>query len=747
MSNFKKNSDEPIVSLKEDRFGRENFSHTLADALIKVPNNQSMTVGLYGTWGSGKTSIINIAKEYLNSKYENDVIIVEFNPWIFSSVESLHMAFFNSLAVKLHKKLKTRGQEVGEAIQKYGQLTDPIGSAVGMLQPQVKSLAKIIGQVISVFGSALNKTEDINAIRVKVNTILASSGKRVVVVIDDIDRLDKDEVHQVFKLVKNVAHFKNVSYLLSFDRVVVAEALSERYPNSPSFGGSFIDKIVQLPLFVPSVDQLLLNRFLTDDLDRIISQNKLDITEKDMSRFQSVFFARDADKLFDTPRKVVRYLNTVDFSTESLGIETCFTDTALIDLIRNFYPDLYESIASNKLLLLNGMHGDREIENEKAAARKAVFGTDKPFAMEAMLIRELFPSFEWALGGSSYSGDFLKIWEDEKRVCSEKYFNRFFAYDIPVGDVADAKIDSFLLTLSSPKTTIPIAEKAFKDMSKNSDQALLLSKLRRKEDDLTETVSKKLSQVMVNVGFSLSRQRQALVGDMYSPYVQSAILAIRLTRNIQNPYKTLEKYIKSSPIDYAAQLFNWIRVNTEKDKTTQEDFEPLITLDELDNLGKLIANRIKTYTNTKYIQTDLTQDVPFLMWIWQKWGNKSDINNYFAKSFKNNPERAVDFLMTYVGDAWEIGTGIKTRSEFRREAYDQVAKVVDPEVFIKPLMTLYGKEVNEGGFSDSRFDKTKDYKFQVAQQFLYINRNKDKVDSNKAAGTEAIEGEVVDTAI
>jgi hypothetical protein len=101
--------------------------------------------------------------------------------------------------------------------------------------------------------------------------------------------------------------------------------------------------------------------------------------------------------------------------------------------------------------------------------------------------------------------------------------------------------------------------------------------------------------------------------------------------------------------------------------------------------------------------------------------------------------------MTYLSDAWQVDTGIKVRSDFRREAYDQVEEAVNPDVFVEPLIKLFGKEVNEGGFSDSRFDKSKDYKFQVAQQFLYIHRNKDKAKDKEIDEANITEGEVIDT--
>ena len=748
MSAFKKNPDEPIGSSKDDRFGRYNFAISVAEALVKVPNNQSLTVGLYGTWGSGKTSVINMSVDYLAKKYTEEVIVIKFNPWIFSTTESLHLAFFSTLASKLDSKLDRGKHDIAGLLETYGKLTGPISDTVGLFFPPatwIDKAPKILSSVVQAFGAKSGEQVDIDATRDKVNDLLEKSGKRIVVVIDDIDRLDSDEIHQIFKLVKNVAHFKNISYLLAFDQVVVSKALATRYPSNPKMGGSFIDKIVQLPLYVPEVDQSLLNKFLTEELDKIIEQHKLVISDDDMKRFQSVYFVRDIEELFDTPRKVVRFLNTVDFSFERLGNETSFTDTVLVDLLRNFSPELYQSMASNKQLLIGQSVDGRREDTQKEYARKAIFGGQDPSSIEVTIVKELFPTVEWAFGGAGYAGDFIKNWEAARRICTEKYFNRYFAYDIPVGDIADAKIEKLISALGEPKTTVAQAEKLFKDITKQGDPALLISKLRRQEEDFPEAVSEKLSKLLVSVAAELPRPKQAIAGDMMSPYIQSAVLAVKLTRNTQEPYKLLEGFIKSCPINYAAELLRWVRVNSEKSNDSPDDFVPLVTIDQVNTLGKLVADRTKAYAKSHYIQVDYPQDVAHLMWIWEKWGDKADIQKYFERSFKSGGTRAIEFLMTYVGDAYDLINGTKTRSDFRREAYNEIAKLIDPEIFVAPLVKQFGQEVNEGNYSDARFEKDKPYEYQIAQQFLAIHRQvvEEAAAKKPASDKEVLEGEIV----
>src|SRR5438309_995145 len=145
MKRFTKNPDEPIANSSDDRFGRKDFSITLGDSLVKVPSKQSITIGLYGTWGSGKTSIINMAIEHLNQKYTDKVIVIKFNPWVFSSAENLHMAFFGTLASKLGKKLRTNGERIASELQTYGEVTGSVGDAVSIFFPPATLIGKGLG--------------------------------------------------------------------------------------------------------------------------------------------------------------------------------------------------------------------------------------------------------------------------------------------------------------------------------------------------------------------------------------------------------------------------------------------------------------------------------------------------------------------------------------------------------------------------------------------------------------------------
>lgn len=96
--------DQPIQSGKEDLLGRQAFSQALANAVCSHQDKNSIVIGLYGSWGSGKTSIINMTLEHLRQRPEEErPIIVSFNPWNYSDQNQLIMQFFRQLSIDLKR--------------------------------------------------------------------------------------------------------------------------------------------------------------------------------------------------------------------------------------------------------------------------------------------------------------------------------------------------------------------------------------------------------------------------------------------------------------------------------------------------------------------------------------------------------------------------------------------------------------------------------------------------------------------
>ena len=120
------NSDNPIRSISEDLLGRTSFAQSLRDALLSYKDKNSIVVGLFGAWGSGKTSLLNLIEEGLvksSEKYTTEPIIIRFNPWNFSEQNQLIFQFFNSLSHTLKRKDDSKLlQNIGDKIDIFSTI-------------------------------------------------------------------------------------------------------------------------------------------------------------------------------------------------------------------------------------------------------------------------------------------------------------------------------------------------------------------------------------------------------------------------------------------------------------------------------------------------------------------------------------------------------------------------------------------------------------------------------------------------
>ena len=123
-------TDQPIRSLEEDILGRGDFSRSLARAILRHKQQESFVIGLYGGWGFGKTSIINMALEHIDfvSKNVNKInpIIIKFSPWNFSEQNQLIFQFFKQLAY-IFKQIDYSPElnEAGECMKEIASIFQP----------------------------------------------------------------------------------------------------------------------------------------------------------------------------------------------------------------------------------------------------------------------------------------------------------------------------------------------------------------------------------------------------------------------------------------------------------------------------------------------------------------------------------------------------------------------------------------------------------------------------------------------
>jgi predicted KAP-like P-loop ATPase len=210
-------TDNPIRNADQDTLSRTAGAGHFAAQVLSLDATEGVVVGVLGPWGSGKTSFINLGRPALQNA---GAAILEFNPWMFSGAEHLVESFFVELAAQL--KVQPGLTEVGSRIEAYGEAFSGLGwlPLVGPWIERGRGAAKILGALLQ------QRKEGIADRREKLTKALKALSHRIIVVLDDIDRLSTREIRDVFRLVRLTASFPNVIYILAFDRARVETALS-----------------------------------------------------------------------------------------------------------------------------------------------------------------------------------------------------------------------------------------------------------------------------------------------------------------------------------------------------------------------------------------------------------------------------------------------------------------------------------------------------------------------------------------
>ena len=441
--------DQPIKSYKEDILSRHPFAQSLGNAILSYKEKDSIVIGLFGAWGSGKTSIINMALEhiYFISKNKTDdkkPIVIRFNPWNYSDQNQLVTQFFRQLSVGLRRpNYASDAKKAGERLETYAKFFEAF-----TLVPTVGPIAAVFSKIFKNIGSATRswgdlKSNDLNAIRAELNELLAKQPHKIIVVIDDIDRLNNTEIRQVFQLIKSLGDFPNTIYLLAFDKDVVINALKKVQEGS---GIEYLEKVVQIPFEIPLISKQEVEQLLFSQLDELIKdipENKWDQT------YWGNIYHSGLKHFFRNIRDVTRYINSLRFSFGMVKGEVNAIDFLAITGIQVFFPEVYYGIRDNKDIF-SGVYSDygRSDETKKQDKKRCdeIIGRANELPQELLkdFLKRLFPKLEAIYGNTHYGDDWLHDWRRDCRICSPDIFDVFFRLSLPKAEISQKEFETIL---------------------------------------------------------------------------------------------------------------------------------------------------------------------------------------------------------------------------------------------------------------------------------------------------------------
>lgn len=665
-------SEKPIISKNEDLLGRKKVASDLAKEIEHYKNKDSLTIGIVGKWGNGKTSFINMVLESFkgNDKY----IVIKFNPWNISSRKQLISDFFLQLSNNI-KKENESNKIIGTIGKSLGILSK-FFKPLGLIPPL--SLLGTIGDITEKASGFINEyleaeKEDLETLKSNINQELEDLDKKLLIVIDDIDRLCDEEIREIFQLVKSIADFKNTIYILSYDREIVTKALDKTQQDK---GEEYLEKIVQVPLVLPYISK--------SDLDKIFI-NRLNITinipdeEYDNSYFSEIYYNGLAEN-FECLRDIERYINVFSLGINLAREELNINDYIAITLIKVFEPDLYEYIKNNKEYF-SGTKFDEFLNKNKEEILTELEGIyEKLKKLEKRKVKRLMEAIFPKLKETNYDESFIDIWGKARRIATPVYFESYFRLDFPEDEIKKSEIKKF--------REFSTEEDLIKIFNINNKKRIRLLELLIEE---IEEISDEKAMILLNFIFSIVDELKyegpkGIFSFIENPQYKVTRIFYRIISNTnRNRYKIMKELFKydNSSLQLLFSILDklnnsFLKNNLESEYGIKEN--QLISLRDI-----AVTKLLKESEKSKRIESRLLN----ILYTMQRLGKEEEAKKVF-KNYLKNKDLLIDFIKEFISTrTTEINYSIRESTYLLKDSindfydYEEFVKLVD-ENFTNP---------------------------------------------------------------
>lgn len=309
-----RHAPEKAISGKSgDILGREGFINRLSKALIHGKQATGVVIGLTGPWGAGKSSILNLLHEKIIEDHGDKSVVVRFDPWLITTKHDLVNQFFAELVSCINNCPEVR--RLGNyQFDLPKDLLEYAGAIAPMLDNFAPGISVVAKPSIDLISRAIERDKSIYILKENIEKELRRISYPLVIMIDELDRVEDDEVRLVAQLIKGIADFSNMSYIVAYDETRVLEALgSAPYEQSTEErldrGRGYIEKIIQYPIPLPVLMDFDLKGILKSDLENVLGDKFSSSLSEKWNNTEERFSQMIHDivpKLISTPRDIKR---------------------------------------------------------------------------------------------------------------------------------------------------------------------------------------------------------------------------------------------------------------------------------------------------------------------------------------------------------------------------------------------------------------------------------------------------------
>lgn len=417
-----------------------NFNY-LAEQVVEISKDDKLspaTIGVYGDWGSGKSSLMKMVKKSLDT--DENTLTVEFNGWLFEGYEDAKTALCGTILDEMHKhkkrfakakdKIKALLDKVdgGKLLSKgvkYGLdflLTGGIGTVTeltltGLISAVKQKVGDIsedeIKKVVDTLKADDTKRAEIKNFRKTFKEVFDDcKGERLVVFIDELDRCTPDTILDIFEAIRLFLYVPGTTFIIGADERLVSYAVKTKYKDIPGhdidISKEYLEKLVQYPVKIPQLNESEVKQYITCLL---LQNEELDITK----------VAEALSKLHINEEFTIDIVKTVTGKEPSESVKEAF------DLANQIYSALATLMKGNPrhckrffntLMMRIALADRRNITLQKKVLAKLMLAEYyKPSFIEVLMkpeSKEELKQLEAGSGEAAYTA--LKDWSNDEWV-------------------------------------------------------------------------------------------------------------------------------------------------------------------------------------------------------------------------------------------------------------------------------------------------------------------------------------------
>lgn len=416
--------DEPIRMWKEDILGRA--------AVVDIITNKALVAGapviaVSGPLGVGKTSVLNLLQDHIEDK----AIVVRFVTWLPGAQDVLSSYLLADIATECQKQYVVPGLR---------RSTRRVAKALAEALPTLKGILEFL--------PASTQRDDIKALA----SALARLPKRVVVMLDELDRMEKDEVLTLLKMLRGLSDLPNCTFVCALDLDELMRTVrGERNQSARTYFEKFFPVTVPLP----PLDNATLQRV---GVQRLVESFALkswfadEKTKQDFEKQLAECWGEMISPLCSTLRAIGLLTTNIDVSASLLRRQVEPLDLTLIEVLRQFRREIYSLVARNKLALTGGVNwarGGGSVSDERQKREETLFIANLDAALDPndgeairALLARLFPKFH-SIRQSLALHQRPKEHNDQS-ISDPEMFSAYFQFELPEGIYSSLELDEFL---------------------------------------------------------------------------------------------------------------------------------------------------------------------------------------------------------------------------------------------------------------------------------------------------------------